>query len=102
MTGDGRRCRYPWWLLLHNHWQTLDLRWSYSLHKNSTLRITDVGGPSPVSHAASLSRGGGNAGGSVSVLSGVDSRQEQKAICHSLVDLHENATRVVVHLSQGW
>jgi len=103
--GEGRRCRYPSWLLQHNHWQTLDGRWTYSLHKNSTLRIIDVSGVGPsASHAASLSSGGGGGGGGVagvSVLAGIDSRQEQKAVCHSIIDLAENATRVVAHLSQG-
>ena len=94
--GRGRNCRYPSWFLAHTHWQTLDGRWTYNLHKNSTLRITNItqqhgsGSALPSNPPHSFSP------------SGVDSRQEQKAVCNSVVDLGDNVARVVAHLSQGW
>jgi hypothetical protein len=69
-------------LLAHNHWQTLDGRWTYNLHKNQTLRIVNVSS---------------NPGSSA------DPRHEQKAVCHSVIDMAEsNAARVVAHVSHGW
>lgn len=95
---EGRRCHYPSWFLAHNRWQTLDGRWIYNLHKNSTLRITNITTHgSLVSAGAAFVSSGGSANGG-----GVDSRQEQKAVCQSVLDLPDNAARVVVHLSQGW
>lgn len=96
----GRNCRYPAWFLTHTHWQTLDGRWTYNLHKNSTLRITNITQQQPQPH--------GNAGSTPSSnphpfsSSGMDSRQEQKAVCHSVLDLADQTARVVVHISQGW
>lgn len=93
---EGKRCHYPSWFLAHNRWQTLDGRWTYNLHKNSTLRITNV-----TTHGT-LGVSTGPVFSSSGSASGVDSRQEQKALCQSVLDLPDNAARVVAHLSQGW
>ena len=94
---DSRKCHYPSWFLAHNRWQTLDGRWSYNPHKNTTLRITNIAAHGTVSSSAGPSF---SSGGSSS--SGVDSRQEQKAVCQSVLDLGDGTARVVAHLSQGW
>lgn len=96
---DSRRCHYPSWFLAHNRWQTLDGRWSYNPHKNTTLRITNITAHGTSSSTGpAFSSGGSTNGGNI----GVDSRQEQKAVCQSVLDLGDGAARVVAHLSQGW
>lgn len=92
---NRRNCRYPAWFLAHSHWQTLDGRWTYSLHKNSTLRIVNV----TAHHGATPAP---TASPSLVPTIGVDSRQEQKAVCHSSLDLTDGEVRIVTHLSQGW
>jgi hypothetical protein len=100
---DGRKCHYPSWFLAHNRWQTLDGRWTYALHKNSTMRIINntTSGHATLSSAAIIG-GGGLSFGSAAGSASVDSRMEQKAACQSVLDLGDGAARVVAHLSQGW
>jgi hypothetical protein len=100
---DGRKCHYPSWFLAHNRWQTLDGRWTYALHKNSTMRIINntTSGHATLSSAAVIG-GGGLSFGSAAGSASVDSRMEQKAACQSVLDLGDGAARVVAHLSQGW
>ena len=96
---DGRKCHYPGWFLAHNRWQTLDGRWTYNLHKNSTMRIINNTTTGHVTLTSGNIVGGPSFGaGSASV----DSRMEQKAVCQSVLDLGDGAARVVAHLSQGW
>ena len=97
---DGRKCHYPGWFLAHNRWQTLDGRWTYTLHKNSTMRIINntTSGHGTLTSAVVLGGPSFGAAGSASV----DSRMEQKAACQSVLDLGDGAARVVAHLSQGW
>ncbi|XP_046631186.1 uncharacterized protein LOC124311002 [Daphnia pulicaria] len=99
---DGRKCHYPSWFLAHNRWQTLDGRWTYALHKNSTMRIINntTSGHATLSSAAVIG-GGGLSFGSAAGSASVDSRMEQKAACQSVLDLGDGAARVVAHLSQG-
>lgn len=88
--------------MAHTHWQTLDGRWTYTLHKNSTLRIVNI----THNPSSSSSTGSGSTSSPLSGLSGgMDSRQEQKAVCHSVLDhlgSNNRTYRVVAHLSQGW
>lgn len=95
---EGRRYRYPSWFVAHSHWHTLDGRWSYSLHKNVTLRIANVSAHAAHKEAPPAA----SSASSAPPPSLPDSRHEQKATCHSVLELGESAARVVAHLSQGW
>ncbi|KAI9551902.1 hypothetical protein GHT06_022237 [Daphnia sinensis] len=92
---DGRKCHYPSWFLAHNRWQTLDGRWAYTLHKNSTMRIINN---TTTAHVTATIIGGPSFG---AASASVDSRMEQKAVCQSVLELNDGAVRVVAHLSQG-
>lgn len=95
---DGRKCHYPGWFLAHNRWQTLDGRWTYALHKNSTMRIINNTTSGHGTVTSAIVGGPSFGAGSASV----DSRMEQKAACQSVLELGDGAARVVAHLSQGW